>query len=115
MTNFTAIQSTSGTLTASTATGITFGSPTTSGIPIRYAYVAITNDTLSASTEPAIFARADGVVAVAGADGTVCIFPGETKIIANSLPTWSQAANVIPKAVNPVVVPGTPVETQPYG
>jgi|SRR6266478_4003041 len=110
MTNFTAVQTTSGTLTANTVTDITFGSPTTSGIPIRYGYLAVSN-----TGATVLYARADGTDAVTtNADFNYAVPPGTTVLVANGLPLWNQASSVMP-AGTVSVSQGTPSEIQPYG
>jgi hypothetical protein len=111
MTNFTAVQSASGTLVASTATTITFGNPTTSGVPIRYATVLVENT----GTTGNIFARTDGQPATVGGDFCTEIGPGVAVEIANADPLWNQAATVIPKGAIVGGTPGTPAEVYPYG
>lgn len=111
MTNFTAVQSASG--TAGAAANVTFGSPITAGVPIRYAYVAIENT----GTTGVIYARTDGGTATASSDNTVAVPPGQTVVMANAAPLWTQAANVIPKGTEVGAAgTGTPPEiTAPYG
>jgi hypothetical protein len=111
MTNFTAVQTSSGTLTGGVATAITFGSPTTSGIPIRYSYLSVSN-----TGATVLYARADGVAAVAGADFNYAVQPGASITIANGLPLWTQTDNVLAAGtVTGAQNTGTPPEIQPYG
>jgi hypothetical protein len=113
MTNFSAVQSFSGTLVASTAQAITFGSPTTSGIPIRYAYVYVENT----GSSGIIYARTDGTAATVGGDLCVAINPGTGQVIANQQPLWTQAANVIPVSTGTegAEAPWNANTVQPYG
>ena len=111
MTNFTAVQSTSGTLVASTPTTVTFGSPTTSGVPIRYAYILVENT----ATTGTIFVRTDGTAATVGGDNTVEVGPGLSALVANATPLWTQASNVITAGTYLGGTPWTPQENNPYG
>jgi hypothetical protein len=111
MTNFTAVQSASGTLVAATATAITFGSPTTSGIPIRYNTVLVENT----GTTGNIYVRTDGQAATVGGDFCTEVGPGIAVEVANADPLWNQAATVIPKGVIVGGTPWQPAEIQPYG
>lgn len=52
----------------------------------RFGYVEFENH----SASDAMWARTDGNAAVAGADGTYYIAPGENMIIANGNPMWFQ-------------------------
>ena len=89
-----AIQSYSGTLTASTAQLVQFTSTGASGgIPIRYAYVYVEN-----TGSGTIFARTDGNAATVGGDDTIEIGAGLGQLVANSSALWTQSANVIPKS-----------------
>jgi len=116
--SFTAQQSASGTLTASTQTTVTFGDGT-ANVPIRYAYVIVENTSASTSPEPIIYVRTDGQNATAGGDYTVPVYPGEKAVIANAQPLWTQAANVIPFSTSTASSLsenlGTDSQVQPYG
>jgi hypothetical protein len=108
---FSAVQSYSGTLVASTAQAITFGS---GSVAIRYAYVYVQNTASSG----VIYARTDGTAATVGGDYCVEIYPGTGQVIANAQPLWTQAANAIQKTTSLPGVPEfpfQPVENQPYG
>jgi hypothetical protein len=107
---FTAVQSVDGTLVASTATAITFGTGTT---PIKYTAINVIN---TAATG-VIFARADGTAATLSGDGCEPVEPGATVTFENGDPYWTQAATVIPVGIMTGQVPGrgTPHEIQPYG
>lgn len=110
---FSALQSFSATLTANVAMTVTFGDNTVN-VPIRYAYVAVTNTSASA----VIYARSDGVAATIGGDLCIAVEFNQTLVLANMLPWWSQAANVIPKGTLLGTGPqtGTPFEIgTPYG
>lgn len=112
MTNFTAVDSASGTLVASTVSTVTFGSPVTGGVPIRYSNVYVEN-TAAAGT---IFVRTDGQAATIGGDFCTEVGPGLAVLVANADPLWSQVANVLPKgAIIGAQGTGTPPEIQPYG
>lgn len=115
---FSAQQSVSGTLVASTQQNFTFGYAG-NNTPIRYAYVLVENT----GTAGVIYARTDGSPATVGGDFCTAIAPGTSVVMANALPWWSQAASVIPASAagaaayqNPL---GTgdlsPVEVQPMG
>jgi len=88
--SFSAQQSYSGTLVASTAQTVTFGY-SSNNTPIRYAYVAICN-----TGTTVIYARTDGTAATVGGDFCTAVEPGATVVMANELPLWTQAATVIP-------------------
>jgi hypothetical protein len=106
---FSGVQSASGTLVASTAQSVTFGS---GSVPIRYAYVAITNTGASGT----IYARTDGSAATLNGDLCTAINAGATVVMANDAPYWSQAANVIATGtITGAEGTGTPPEVQPYG
>lgn len=111
---FSAVQSVSGTLVASTAAPITFGS---GAVPIRYAYVAVNN-----TGTTVLYVRTDGSAATVGGDLCVAIQPGTTQVVANEAPSWSQAANVIASGTYAGSAPGvgtpqgnTPNGSSPYG
>lgn len=109
--SFSALQSASGTLVANTQQTFTFGD-NTANVPIRYAYVAVNNTGVSGI----IYVRTDGQNATVAGDMTVAVQPGATIAVANELPLWSQAANVIPTATIGGINPGTPSENTPlYG
>ena len=111
--SFSGVQSFSGTLVASTQQTITFGDGT-ANVPIRYAYVLIENT----GATGIIYVRTDGTAATVGGDLCVAVNAGQNIIMANELPWWSQAANVIPKGtlVGIENLAGTPPEiTAPYG
>lgn len=110
--SFSAVQSFSGTLVASTQQTITFGDGT-ANVPIRYAYVYVENT----GAAGIIYVRTDGTAATVGGDNCVAVEPGTNAVVANSLPLWSQAANVIPKGtLTGAQYTGTPPEmTSPYG
>lgn len=112
MTNFTAVDSASGTLVGNTASTVTFGTPTTGGVPIRYSNVLVEN-TAAAGT---IFVRTDGQPATVGGDFCTEVGPGLSVLVSNADPSWSQVANVLPKGVMVGAQgTGTPPEIQPYG
>lgn len=117
---FSAQQSVSGTLVASTQQTFTFGYAG-NNTPIRYAYVLIENT--GAGT---IFARTDGQAATVNGDFCTAVPAGTTIVMANAAPWWSQAASVIPASnagaaaytgaefgTNPPEV--NPMGTSPYG
>lgn len=112
MTNFTAVQTASGTSSGTAAT-VTFGSPVTAGIPIRYSYIAVTNT----GTAGFLYVRTDGTAATVGGDLCTVVAPGLTEVIANALPLWTQAANVIQTGTltGTAAGTGTPQEMVPNG
>jgi hypothetical protein len=100
-------------LTAATATAVSFAS--------NYGSVQVSNLTPPGATTPflatTIWARADGVVAVAEADGAFAIGPGESLILDNGEPSWSQGlANVgAGTLVGGPILSGTPAMVRPMG
>jgi|SRR5215469_2169382 len=115
MTNFTAVSSATVTLVASTQQTVTFGNPITNGIPIRYAYVAVSHN---GAVGTIVYVRTDGTAATVGGDNCVAVEAGQTAVIANNQLWWTQASNVIPAGTYPAgeqIGSGTPAEIQPYG
>lgn len=91
----------------------TAGAATSYTSAIRWAYLLVENT----GTTGILWVRTDGSAAAA-ADGSYSIAPGQSLVVANDLPLWSQAASVIPAGSYPagnVVGSGTPPEIQPYG
>src|SRR5579862_5924952 len=84
---------------------------TSAGTPIRYAYVAVENLDASAT----IYVSTITTSPASGTDYTVAIPPGKKLTIANELPYWTQASNVIQKGSVSGGTPGTPAEIQPNG
>jgi len=109
--SFSAVQSFSGTLVASTAQAITFGD-STANVPIRYAYVTVENTGAAATL---IYVRTDGTAATVGGDFCIVVGSGQSVTIANELPSWSQVANVIAAGTQSAGKPWSPSEIQPYG
>lgn len=110
---FSAQQSATVTLVASTQQTLTFGY-SGNNTPIRYAYVAVDNTT-SATT---VYVRTDGSNATVGGDFTTAVPGGTIGVVANQLPLWTQTASVIPVGTYPAGEPigsGTPAEIQPLG
>ena len=81
------------------------------GTPVRYAYVAVTN----LDTTHSIFVSTITTSPAANTDYTMTIPPGQKLVIANELPYWTQAASVIQKGTISGGTPGTPAEIQPNG
>jgi hypothetical protein len=107
--SFTAVETASGTLTISTVATVTFG---TGAIPIRYAYVVITNDTATGSP---IYATTNGVAPTVGGADSEEIQPGASVTLANSLAVWDQGMLNVPVGTMSGGTPGTPQYIQPYG
>lgn len=110
---FSAQNSVSGTLVASTQQTFTFGY-NANNTAIRYAYVVVENT----GTAGVIYARTDGTAATVGGDFCTAIDPGTYMVIANMLPLWTQTSSVLVLGSYPagsVVESGTPPEIQPYG
>ncbi len=79
---------------------------TSAGAPVRYAYIAVENlDT----THPIYVSTITSSPAL-GTDYTMVVPPGQKLVIANELPYWTQAANVIQKGTIAGGTPGTPAE-----
>lgn len=78
-------------------------------------YQNVTVENLAASGGTTIWVRADGIAAVAGADGAFPVLAGQVLSMANGLGYWTQAFSVISKGAVVGGVPGTPAETYPYG
>jgi hypothetical protein len=110
----TSVSTYSNTLTASTADVVTFAD--------RAGYVTVTN-----TGATLMYARADGVTAVAAAEGTVPVMPGATVLLANGQAIWHQSSNVIPAgttqyptgggsgaSATSTTADGQPGNTQPY-
>lgn len=118
---FTAQNSASVTLVASTQQTVTFGN-NGNNTPIRYAYVAVSHN---GAVGTVVYVRTDGTAATVGGDNTVAVEAGQTAVVANAFATWSQAASVIPPAAagaNAYAVPSgngpsevTPMGSSPYG
>lgn len=112
---FTAQQSATVTLVASTAQAVTFGY-NANNTPIRYAYVAVDNTT-SATT---VYVRTDGTAATVGGDFCTAVPGGTIGVVANAQPLWYQAQGNLPLGSYPTppseaLGSGTPSEIQPYG
>lgn len=88
---FTAVQSAEGTLTQSAVSTVNFG--TGASTPIRYAYVAVTND--SGTTPAPIYFTTDGTTPTVGGQDCFAVDPNDTVVIANGSPLWTQAQNVM--------------------
>jgi len=73
-------------MTTSPTTVTLVGGEATVSFTARYSYMEIEN--LSATD--AMYVRADGVQAVAGADDNYYVGPGETTMVANGLPMFWQ-------------------------
>lgn len=111
--SFTALQSASGTV-GTTSTTVTFGD-NTANIPVRYDYFLIQNT----GATNILYVRTDGTAATTSpGDMTIAVQPGQSVVVANALPLWTQSANVIPKGTlsGSAAGTGTPYEIgTPYG
>lgn len=111
---FTAVQSAEGTLVASTVTTVNFG--TGASTPIRYSYVAVTND--SGTTPAPIYFTTDGTVPTVGGQDCFAVDPNDTVVIANGAALWTQAQSVIPAGTqipSSYTTASTPWQATPYG
>lgn len=82
-----------------------------------YPSIAVTNLTEQGATGATpIWVRADGIAAVTEADGAFAIASGQTLILNNGEPLWSQGlANVPVGVLVGGVGTGTPAVVMPYG
>lgn len=112
---FTAVQSAEGTLVASTVTTVNFG--TGASTPIRYSYIAITND--SGATPAPIYFTVDGVTApTVGGEDCFAVDPNDTVVVANGAGLWTQAQSIIgvgTQIPSSFTTASTPWQATPYG
>jgi len=112
---FTAVQTAEGTLTGNAVTTVNFG--TGASTPIRYSYIAITNE--SGATPAPIYVTVDGVTApTVGGEDTIAVAPNATVVVANGAGLWTQAQSVLQAGTqipSSYTTASTPWQATPYG
>lgn len=80
-------------------------------------YNSVLVENLTATSGTLIWARADGIAAVAGADDCFPIEPGQSLVLDNGLPTWSQGLLNIQAGtlIGGPAMSGTPAMVWPMG
>jgi len=77
----------SSTLVATAADLVTFSD--------RYGYLTVTN-----TGTTVLYVRTDGQAATIAGNDCLAVMPGESELVANTLPLWYQSSKVIPAGVN---------------